>query len=546
MKKILSAFLALLVIISFTSCGDKKLLTISFDINSEPQNLDPQTASDKASLNIINNVFEGLVLLDKDEKIQNGIATGYTVDSTKTIYNFKLRQDAKWITYNDNEKPLTAKDFVFAFKRLFMEQTNSPSASLYFCIKNSKSAFDGKVDINEIGVVAINDYELEIKLDYPNDNFLYLLTQSGAMPCNEEFFVQTKGKYGLGVDTIMSNGAFMLAKWTHKFSARLERNTSYYAQSSVAVERVSLYIETKSSSDKELEKEKNITIDNTVKRLLDGTSTATIIDGFKMKEIASKGFNSEPFESGTWGVAFNFNNPQLANKNVRLSIAKVFDRSSYEGYLPESLVVANAIVPNSVTLSSQTYRNFAGENITQRLDKTGAFADLSNGLDELGQKKISGLRLLVPKNEDARFSEHFMYVSQIIQRELGIFIGIDEVPQDEYKSKLASGDFDIAIMNLPLVGNSPETILEQFESTQNNFGYANKSVDTDILNAKIQVDEIASANYYKSAEKAIIDDVAFIPMYYKTDYFVTSQSISGITLNSRTGLISFKYAVKSK
>lgn len=546
MKKILSTLLVLMIIISFTSCADKKLITISFDINSEPQNLDPQTASDKASLNIINNVFEGLVILDKDGLIQNGIASEYTVDSSKTTYNFKLRENAKWITYNKNEKPLTANDFVFAFKRLFMEQTNSPSASLYFCIKNSKLAFEGKADINEIGVVAINDYELEIKLDYPSDNFLYLLTQAGAMPCNEEFFAQTKGKYGLGVDTIMSNGAFMLSKWTHNISARLEHNDSYYAQSSVAVSRVSLYIETKSSADKELEIEKNITIDNTIKRLLDGTSTASIVDGFRMHEISSKGFNSEPFESGTWGVAFNFNNSQLVNKNVRLSIAKVFDRSAYEGYLPKSLVVANAIVPNSVTLSSQTYRQFAGENITQELDMVGAFADLSKGLDELGQKKIEGLRLLVPKNDDAKFSEHFMYVSQIIQRELGIFIGIDEVSQDEYKSKLASGDFDIAITNLSLIGNSPETVLGQFESTQNNFGYVNKSVDADILNAKLQVDENASASYYKNAEKAIINDVAFIPMYYKTDYFVTSQSISGITLNNQTGLISFKYAVKSK
>ena len=95
----------------------------------------------------------------------------------------------------------TANDFVFAFKRIFEKNTKSPYAESFSCIKNAGKIITGELGADSIGVTAKGDFELEIDLDYPNANFLSLMTTSAAKPCNEQFFNNTKGKYGLETDS---------------------------------------------------------------------------------------------------------------------------------------------------------------------------------------------------------------------------------------------------------------------------------------------------------------------------------------------------------
>ena len=79
-------------------------------------------------------------------------------------------------------------------------------ASKFYCIKNAKRIHDGKISSDEVGVYADGDYRLIIELDYPNTMFLNQLVTALAMPCNEEYFYNTGGKYGLDARSTPSNG----------------------------------------------------------------------------------------------------------------------------------------------------------------------------------------------------------------------------------------------------------------------------------------------------------------------------------------------------
>ncbi len=50
---------------------------------------------------------------------------------------------------------------------------------------------------SKLGVKAIDDYTLEIKLKSADSGFLNVLSTAIAMPCNEDYFNATKGRYGL-------------------------------------------------------------------------------------------------------------------------------------------------------------------------------------------------------------------------------------------------------------------------------------------------------------------------------------------------------------
>ena len=129
----ISAFLLCLCCAFFTSCkeDDGKGYVFGYDISSNPGSLDPQYASDRESYLIIGSVFEGLFRIGADGNAEKAMAESYTVSDDGLTYNFKLKQDRYWTDVNGYNKKVTAADFVFGFRRLFLPETRAPKASEY-------------------------------------------------------------------------------------------------------------------------------------------------------------------------------------------------------------------------------------------------------------------------------------------------------------------------------------------------------------------------------------------------------------------------------
>lgn len=544
MKKIVAFLLILSVMVIICGCSfSDKPLRISYDLKNEPKNLDPQTAQDIASLTIINNIFEGLVYLDNQGNIQKGMSVDYSISSDGLTYSFHLRENILW---NDNNKKtedafITANDFVFGFQRLLNIDTNSVYANQYYCIKNAKKVNEGILPPQTLGVSAKSDYELVFELEYPNSNFLKLLTKTCAMPCNKTYFENTRGRYGLDADTVMANGPFIINSWVHNTSVRLSKNAEYYDTQSIILEGATLWIDT-TDGDKEKKG-----MDNTVDRLMNEKTLAGFIDGFDLIKLDMDKFEAQPMQNETWGIIFNQRNDKLNNLSLRLAIATAFDRESYHNILPNSLQTANAIVPNGVlSVTKGTYRDHAGKVLVQEYDPLEAYELYKTAIAEL--KKVGTLTLLMPKSTTVSFSELFSYPSQILQRELGIFINVEEVEEVEYNKRLKNGDFDCALVDFESIGNEPRSILNCFEtnSAENYMKYSNEVIDDLLKQAAEQTDVIQAEDIYIQVEKLLLEDVAFIPTYYKTDYFIVRNSIMNLKYNAQTGLLSLKEVIRRK
>src|SRR5262249_3381125 len=142
-------------------------------LQGEPDNLDPNRSSFATEAAVIRQVFETLLVFDKDLKPVPGAAAGFDVSQDGKTYTFHLKPDARW----SDGKPVTAKDWVYSFKRILDPATAAEYAS-FFSDAGIVGAADyaaGKGNADALGIRAKDDQTLEIQLEKPSGYFTNLV-----------------------------------------------------------------------------------------------------------------------------------------------------------------------------------------------------------------------------------------------------------------------------------------------------------------------------------------------------------------------------------
>lgn len=514
-------------------CREAAPSFLGFDLSQTPRTLDPQTADDAASQFVIRNLFEGLLEREPDGTLSPAAAARYSVSEDQLTYTFVLREDIWWSYAAEDgtptQEPVTAADFVFAFRRLFQSNTNPTAASRYFCIQNARAVLEGEAEADSLGVTALSDRELRFVLEAPNDNFPDLLTATYAMPCNESFFRGTRGRYGMEAETILSNGPFRILRWTSD-SIRLEKNDTFRLADTMLPEEVRLYAPNDSAGD-------------SVQRLSEGLVHAAFLSGQEGSAL-QQGFQSEPIETTVWGLLPNWDNALLANEQIRSALALAFDRSSYEGLLTGELAAARAILPHGILLSGTAFRDLAGEELVPAYDPQAAYTLYKKGLSALGRTGAGELRLIVNADSGTAAAGLFTQISQVLQRDLSLFINVEYLDANTYGSRLATGDFELALCELRSPDSSPWSILSRFleDSPENYGGYSNPDFDAALHAAESASRAEESDQAYLEAERLLLEDTAFYPLAYSTDYFVTRSDVHDIVYNPWNGFVDFRFA----
>ena len=184
----------------------------------EPEALDPHKTTLQAQINIMRNLFEGLVVLDPKGNVAPGVAESWSVSGDGLSYRFKLRANAKW----SNGDPVTAGDFVFSFRRGEDTKTGAKQAEVLYPIKNAEEVNTGKLDVTALGVAAPDERTVEITLKAPTPYFLQLLVMEQAMPVHEK--TVRLGEDWVRPGKMVSNGAYVLEDWKPFSHIRLVKN----------------------------------------------------------------------------------------------------------------------------------------------------------------------------------------------------------------------------------------------------------------------------------------------------------------------------------
>ena len=137
LKKIITLNLLILSIISCSKVSKKEINTnndIVINLAPEPLTIDPTLNTDNLTMIYILHAFEGLTKKDADNKIIGGAAESWDINSKGNIYTFHIRTNAKW----SDGKSVTAKDFVYTWRRAVDPKTANKYSYYFEVIKNAK------------------------------------------------------------------------------------------------------------------------------------------------------------------------------------------------------------------------------------------------------------------------------------------------------------------------------------------------------------------------------------------------------------------------
>lgn len=503
-----------------------------YDIGGNPTTLDPQQANEPNSDTIIANMFVGLLTIAQDGSIQNGVAKSYKVSDDGLTYSFILRDDIYWTDCGGFEAKCTAKDFVFAFRRLFLPETEAPRVKDYYCIKNGKLINVGSIsDSSLLGVAAKGDYELEITLTTPNPRFLSMLAEPPAMPCNEEYFKKAQGKYGLMPECTPSNGAFYLQSWTYNPYNTTDINNLILRQNEKNAEPWGIC---PSGLNFFIEDE-----DDFIPDFKNGDISCIAVSNNDRPQLGSS-YAIHEFNNITCGLAFNSDFALFKNENFRRVLCMLIDRGAIIEAMP-GYEAADGVVPKQVSMDGVNYRESMGKLDIPEYNVRAA-KDLMNSISsQLDKSLMTGAKVIAP---DSAAGTAVSYILQEWQRELGFYCKVETLSESEYAKALLNGDFDIAVLEITGKYNSPAAYLGQFTrgSTENYTRFYNAELENFLDRAENAEDSSKSAELFLKAEQTLVDRCAFFPLYYKNEYFFTSSKGEDIIYNPFSKTVNFTRA----
>ena len=89
----------------------------------------------------LNNTIEGLYSTTGEGQAELALAKKVKINARKTTYTFTLWKDSYW----SNGDVITAKDFVFSWRRALSPRTKAPNADLFVGIHNARQILDGQL-----------------------------------------------------------------------------------------------------------------------------------------------------------------------------------------------------------------------------------------------------------------------------------------------------------------------------------------------------------------------------------------------------------------
>ncbi|MBR1824286.1 MAG: peptide ABC transporter substrate-binding protein, partial [Ruminococcus sp.] len=489
-----------------------------------------------SSNTIIKNLYSGLLSTDQSGNINCCNAKSYDVSSNGLEYTFHLRDDNYWF-YDKNKDdiiepeeyfPVTAADYAFALKRVLDPAMQSPFAEQFTCIKHGGLVNHGELALEMLGVSAEDEHTLKITLEYPCAEFPELMTTAAAYPCNEEFFYSTKGRYGLDDESVMSNGAFFVRQW---FYDPYGHNNILYMKANSANETESREI---SPSFLSFEIEDS---EDEIRQMFKDGETQCFTSMF------STGYNPEKYPTSessatTLGLIFNPDDKIYSDLNLRKALSLSIDREALGKQFGSDMQPAYGIIPPAVDLLGRSYRELSSEEIFDVYDPKEARNYLEKARTELGTRSFEGVKILV--NSAVCGSGPLHQLSQGWQDTLGIYIGIEDVTDEEFYSRIDSGDYSIALY--PVRGHSCSglAVISQFEKLAPlNYALGDYRYSTDILRCPTP-SELVEA--YSSAERGILGQFGFIPVAYKKSYLITAPLNEEIYFDPFTGAVDYRQA----
>lgn len=537
-KKMLAIFLsAALFVTAFAGCGKKKADGITVQIGPNPETLDPALNSAVDGGNMLITLFETLLIIDQDNKVQPGQAEKYEVSPDGLTWTFTMRDGLKW----SDGTELNAKDFEYTFKRIADTNVAAPYAETVIgMIEGYKDAIDSK-NPEKLNVKASDDGKtLTVKLAYPCSYFDKIVAFGTMSPVQKATVEKNGDSWATKPETYVCNGPYTITEWTPSEKIVCKKNENYkggWDSSKIVNDKLTFLLLEDSSAS-------YTAYTGGTAQLIKDVPTEEIPT---LKKDKKDEFNVDPI-LGTYYLSMNLNKAPFNNKNVRKALSLAIDRDYVANtvmqgtYTPAYNYVGTGVddVDPGKFLENSKAANGGKTYISE--DYKANLEEAKKALAEAGYPEGKGFPTIIYSTNDTGYHKALAEYLQQVYKDLGITMNIDIVDWSSFTPKRRAGEYEMARNGWIMDYNDASNMIELFTSTNgNNDGkYNNPAFDKAMNDSKV-ADKTAHFAALHEAEKIVSEDYGFIPVAYYNDFWLQSTSLKG-TWHSPYGYWYLQYA----
>ena len=476
---------------------------------AEPETLDPHRATGVTASNVLRDIFGGLIDEAPDGSLIPGAAASWTISDDGRIYTFRLQPDGRW----SNGDPVTAGDFVFGFRRSADPKTLSEYSAILYPIENAEAVVNGTLPPERLGVRAIDDHTLEIRLHSPTPYLLGLLTHSSTYPVHRP----SLKKYGAlfaRPGNLVGNGAFRLDEWVVQSHIRLVRNKYFWDDRRTTLDEVWYYpVE---SAESELNRYRA--------NEFDLTYTLPNRQIPWLRKNLPRELRIAPY-LGSYVYAFNTTQPPFKdNIPLRKALAMALDRDVIVNKINAAgEIAAYGWVPPVTGYQSQ-------EPEWARWTQEERNAEARRLYAEAGYSAEKPLRVELMYNTEVNHRRLAVAMAAMWRDVLGVET---EILSQEWRVFIQTRrtKIDTQVFRMGWIGDydDPYTFAELLHSAHgiNDMGYNNPRYDDLLARASREADPAVRMGLLEEAERLMLDDMPILPIYFYVTKRVVKPWVAG-------------------
>jgi oligopeptide transport system substrate-binding protein len=477
---------------------------------SDPESLDPHKARSTQAGDVLRDIGEGLLSYSPTGELVPGVAREWTMSSDARSFTLYLRNDARW----SNGDPVTADDFVFSFRRLIDPTTAAFYANLIADIENARAIIDGELPPEELGVEAIDALTLVIRVEQPTPYMLSLLALPSTFPVHRAS-VEQYGDSFAKAGTLVSNGAYTLDEWVPGSVLSLSRNEYYWNNGATAIDQVRHHVLTQPMTELNRYRAGELHITGTVPA-----------DNFSQLRDEYPGELRVAPSLGIYYYGFNLTRPPFKDRpRIREALSLAVDRDRIvENITGRGEAPAYSFVPPGVANYEPRRLEYADQSQARRNDHarrlmTEAGYGPDNPLQIELRYNTSDIHRRIALAIQAMWHEVLGVETTLINEEFQVLLAnmrAAEVTQVFRTSWL--GDYNDAHTFLSILHTGHASNMPR---------YSNPEFDSLMQSAATQSNPDLRRSYLEEAERVLLSDHPFIPIYFLVSKHLVSPEVQG-------------------
>lgn len=469
---------------------------LRYAMQTKPTQLDPASVEDGDTIDLLQQVFEGLVQWNEKNEVAPNVAQSWDISPDGRVYTFHLRSDVRF----HNGRAVTADDFVYSLTRALLKTTHSTVAKTYLGdIVGAGDVMSGTTDTLK-GVQAVDPHTLRITIDKRRPYFLGKLTYPTAYVVCREAIEKNGGRFD--EKTMIGSGPFKLKSYRFGYQVELEANRDYHG----GAPRLSGII-------------RPILTDSTARQTAYETGQTDFtdlpradLDRIKADPKLCTQIREFP-RPAIWYLALNQNAyPPFKDRRVRQAFACAINKDELIRLaLKGSGQRANSIVPPGIPGYDPAYAGLPYDPARARKLLAQAGYPSGQGLPKL----VISFRQGVGQVQDAVTA-----MRRDLQQNLGVNVDMRVVEWGQFLTERNNGTLQCYHLRWMADYLDPQDFLSLMLRTgaqENSIGYSNPRFDALCDQADVEPNPTKRIALYRQAQRIVVEDAPWVCLYFQHD-----------------------------